>query len=75
MLDTATPAERLIGRFTRHGVEFGRCWFSPYVYGGTLGFCTDDGVPELRRTFAAEGAEISVQAGYVVAFITIDPLS
>jgi hypothetical protein len=67
----ATTLERQAGTFTRHGVTFNRTWFNHNVYGGTIGFCTDDGVPELRRTFAAEGAEISVQAGYVVAFVTV----
>lgn len=52
-----------------HGVTFRPAWFGRDTLGAQLGFCTDDGVAELRRTFALEGAEISVQSGYVVAFI------
>jgi hypothetical protein len=66
-----TTLERQAGTFTRRGVTFHQTWFNRNVYGGTIGFCTDEGVPELRRMFAAEGAEISVQAGYVVAFVTL----
>jgi hypothetical protein len=72
-METTTFDERQAGTFTRRGVTFHRTWFDRNVYGGTIGFCTDNGVPALRRTFAAEGAEISVQAGYVVAFVTLAP--
>lgn len=58
-------------RITRHGIELRPVWFDRQTFSATLGFCTDDGVRELRALFVADGAYVPTVDGYVVAFVKV----